>query len=133
VHELHARQAGEPKPFQLCDSGGGPFKVEIREGMTYCGRDGRLSHQSLENRVNDSAPPNESFLWPGWTYDALGNVTSFAYPQCTHAACTALAPRTLVNGYEEGLLKQVGLAGAANRYANDITYHPIEEDADAKR
>ena len=101
---------------------GTPFKVEMREAMTYCGRDGRLSRRTLENWVNDPVVPNESFVLPNITYDALGNVKSLGYPQCT--ACTAPAPRTVSYSYTGGLLTAVGIPSDSGFYASGITYHP---------
>ncbi|HEV8580716.1 MAG TPA: RHS repeat domain-containing protein, partial [Thermoanaerobaculia bacterium] len=103
---------------------GSPFTVELREGMTYCGRDGRLSRRSLDNYVNGGATPSESFVLPSVAYDALGNVTTLGYPQCTHAACTAPAPRTVTFSYTEDLLSSVGILGNSGYYASSITYHP---------
>ncbi len=101
---------------------GGPFTVELREAMNYCGRDGRLSRRTLENWVNSAL--SESFVLPGVTYDALGNVTSLAYPQCTHAACTAPSPRTVNFTYSDDLLSAVGIPGNAGYYASSLTYYP---------
>jgi RHS repeat-associated protein len=101
---------------------GGPYKVELREAMTYCGRDGRLSRRTLENWVNDAV--NETFVLPNATYDALGNVTSLSYPQCTHGACAAPSPRTVSFAYSEDLLSAVGTPSNAGYYASSITYHP---------
>lgn len=103
---------------------GSPYTVEIREGMTYCGRDGRVSRTVLENRVNGAVTPNESFVLPFLGYDALGDLTSESYPQCTHSACAAPAPRTVISTYTKGYLTSVGLAGAPQQYATSISYHP---------
>jgi RHS repeat-associated protein len=103
---------------------GGAFTVELREGMTYCGRGGRLSRRTLENWVNSPMTPNEAFVLPSLTYDALGNVTSLGYPQCTHAACAAPAPRTVTFSYTDDLLTAVGIPGNGVAYAGSITYHP---------
>ena len=99
-----------------------PYKVELREAMTYCGRDGRLSRRTLENWVNDAL--NETFALPNAAYDALGNVTSLGYPQCTHAACAAPSPRTASFAYSDDLLSAVGIPSNAGYYASSITYHP---------
>jgi len=101
---------------------GSPYKVEMREAMTYCGRDGRLSRRTLENWVNDAV--NETFVLPNATYDALGNVTSLGYPQCTHSACAAPSPRTVSFAYSDDLLSAVGTPSNAGYYASSITYHP---------
>jgi RHS repeat-associated protein len=101
---------------------GSPYTVEIREGLNYCARDGRLSRKGLENYVNGAV--NETFYWPSFVYDALGNLTTEAYPQCTHAACGAPSPRTIQNTYTNGELTQVGIPGTPGSYANAITYHP---------
>jgi RHS repeat-associated protein len=94
--------------------------------MTYCGRDGRLSRQSLENRVNGAL--QESFFLPKVTYNALGDVTELDYPRCTHAACTsvpgAASPRTVTSSYTNGFLTAVGIPGNAGAYSGSITYHP---------
>ncbi|HEX6898270.1 MAG TPA: RHS repeat-associated core domain-containing protein [Thermoanaerobaculia bacterium] len=103
---------------------GSPYTVELREGMTYCGRDGRLSRRTLDNYVNGAATPSESFVLPAITYDALGNVTSLGYPECTHAACGAPSPRTVTFSYSEDLLTAVGTPANAGQYAGSLTYHP---------
>ncbi len=101
---------------------GSPFTVELREAMNYCGRDGRLSRRTLENWVNSTV--NETFALPNVTYDALGNVTSLAYPQCTHAACAAPSPRTVSFTYSDDLLSAVGTPANAGYYASSLTYSP---------
>ncbi len=103
---------------------GSPFTVEMREGMTYCGRAGRLSRRTLENWVNAPATPNESFVLPNLTYDVLGNVTFLGYPQCTHAACAAPSPRTVAFSYTDDLLTSVGVPGNGGAYASAISYWP---------
>ena len=99
-----------------------PYTVELREAMTYCGRDGRLSRRTLENWVNGGL--NESFVLPSVAYDALANVTSLGYPQCTHAACAAPSPRTVKFTYSDDLLSAVGTPANAGYYASNITYYP---------
>ncbi len=103
---------------------GSPYTVELREGMTYCGRDGRRSRRTLDNYVNGAATPSESFVLPNITYDTLGNVTSLGYPECTHAACGAPSPRTVTFSYSEDLLTAVGTPANAGQYASSLTYHP---------
>jgi len=98
------------------------YTVELREALTYCGREGRLSRRTLENWVNGAL--NESFALPNVAYDALGKITSLSYPQCTHAACTAPSPRTVTFGYSDDLLSTVGIPANAGYYASSITYHP---------
>jgi hypothetical protein len=71
-------KASQQSRFNYVTIGGSPFMVELREAMTYCGRDGRLSRRTLENWVNTAV--NETFVLPNATYDALGNVTSLDYP-----------------------------------------------------
>jgi RHS repeat-associated protein len=85
-------------------------------------RDGRESRRTLENWVNSAV--NETFVLPNATYDALGNVTSLAYPQCTHAACSAPSPRTVTFSYSDDLLSAVGIPGNAGYYASSLTYYP---------
>ncbi len=99
-----------------------PYMIELREAMTYCGRDGRLSRRTLENWVNNAV--NETFVLPNVTYDALGNPTSIGYPQCTHAACAAPSPRTVTFTYADDLLSAVGVPSNAGYYASSITYYP---------
>jgi RHS repeat-associated protein len=108
--------------FNYVTVNGGPITVELREGLTYCGREGRLSRRSLENWVNGGL--NESFFLPNVTYNALGDVTSLEYPRCLHAACAAPSPRTVTYSYSQGLLASVGVPGNAGAYASSITYHP---------
>jgi RHS repeat-associated protein len=108
--------------FNYVTVNGGPFKVELREGLTYCGREGRLSRRSLENWVNDGL--TESFFLPNIAYNALGNITSLDYPRCIHAACTSPSPRTVTYSYSNGFLTAVGIPGNAGAYASSITYHP---------
>jgi RHS repeat-associated protein len=105
---------------------GSPFTIELREAMSYCGRDGRESRRTLENWVGPISSPtlNETFVLPNATYDALGNVTSLAYPQCTHAACAAPSPRTVNFSYSDDLLSAVGIPGNAGYYASSLTYYP---------
>ncbi|HEX4496051.1 MAG TPA: hypothetical protein VIE43_10330, partial [Thermoanaerobaculia bacterium] len=105
---------------------GSPFTIELREAMNYCGRDGRESRRTLENWVGPISSPalNETFVLPNATYDALGNVTSLAYPQCTHAACAAPSPRTVNFSYSDDLLSAVGIPGNAGYYASALTYYP---------
>ena len=110
--------------FNYVTVNGGPITVELREGMTYCGRDGRLSRRTLDNYVNGGATPNESFALPNVAYDALGNVTALGYPQCTHAACAAPSPRTVSFTYSDDLLSAVGIPSNAGSYASSISYHP---------
>jgi RHS repeat-associated protein len=110
--------------FNYVTVNGGPFTVELREAMNYCGRDGRMSRRSLENWVNGGAAPSETFFLPNVTYDALGNVTSLDYPRCTHGACTAPSPRTVTSSYTNGFLTAVGNPSNAGYYASSITYHP---------
>jgi RHS repeat-associated protein len=100
------------------------FAVEMREAFNYCARDGRLSRKTLENHINFNAAPNESFVWPSFVYDALGNVTTEAYPQCTNTSCGVPSPRTILNTYTNGELTQVGVPGSPGFYASAITYHP---------
>jgi RHS repeat-associated protein len=108
--------------FNYVTVGGGPFSVELREALTYCGRDGRLSRRSLENWVNGGL--NEAFFLPNVTYNALGDITSLDYPRCTHAACAAPSPRTVTSSYTNGFLTAVGTPSNAGSYAGSITYHP---------
>jgi RHS repeat-associated protein len=110
--------------FNYTNISGTPFTVELRETMTYGGRDGRISARRLENFVNGAAAPNEAFDLANLTYDPLGNLQQFDYPKCIHAACTAPAPRTVINSYSEGLLTAVGVPGTPGYYASAITYHP---------
>jgi YD repeat-containing protein len=42
-----------------------PYTVELREAMTYCGKDGRMSRRTLENWVNSAV--NETFVLPNVT------------------------------------------------------------------
>ena len=110
--------------FNYVTVNGGAITVELREGLTYCGRDGRLSRRTLDNYVNGGATPNESFILPNVAYDALGNVTALGYPQCTHAACAAPSPRTVSFTYSDDLLSAVGIPSNAGSYASSISYHP---------
>jgi RHS repeat-associated protein len=99
-----------------------PYTVELREAMTYCGKDGRMSRRTLENWVNGAV--NETFVLPNVTYDSLGNTTSLGYPQCTHAACAAPSPRTVNFTYSDDLLSAVGTPANAGYYASSLTYYP---------
>jgi RHS repeat-associated protein len=110
--------------FNYVSVSASPFTVELREGMNWCGRDGRLSRRSLDNYVNGGATPSESFFLPNVTYNPLGRITSTDYPRCTHAACTASSPRIVNASYSQDLLTAVGIPGNNGYYASSITYHP---------
>jgi RHS repeat-associated protein len=120
--DYRAGKANQQSRFNYVTIGGGSFTVELREAMTYCGRDGRMSRRTLENWVNGAV--NETFVLPNMTYDALGNTTSLGYPQCTHAACAAPSPRTVNFTYGDDLLSAVGIPGNAGYYASALSYYP---------
>ena len=118
-------RAGKPNQqsrFNYVTIFGSAFTVELREAMTYCGRNGQVSRRTLENWVNGVL--NESFVLPNVTYDALDKITSLGYPQCTHAACAAPAPRTVNFTYGDDLLSAVGIPGNAGYYASALSYYP---------
>ena len=120
--DYQAGKVSQQSRFNYVTIFGSPFTVELREAMTYCGRDGRMSRRTLENWVNGAL--NESFVLPSLTYDALDKVTSLGYPQCTHAACAAPAPRTVSFTYGDDLLSAVGIPGNAGYYASSLSYYP---------
>jgi len=109
---------------------GTPFTVEIREMLTYAGRQGRVSSRATENYPGPSAnppptTPSESFNQTfGW--DELGRAQTIGYPQCTHAACApgGAFPRTIQNTWTDDLLTQVGTPANLAQYSGSITYFP---------
>ena len=120
--DYRAGKANQQSRFNYVTIFGSPYTVELREAMTYCGRDGRMSRRTLENWVNGAV--NEKFVLPNVTYDALGNTTALGYPQCTHAACAAPSPRTVSFTYGDDLLSAVGIPGNAGYYASALSYYP---------
>lgn len=88
--------------------------VLVTEQNTYSGRDGRVSARSTSTSVGGTN------FTQSWIYNALGQVTSLTYPNCTHANCTgslgAASPRTVGMTYTNGWL--TGITGFAS-----LTYH----------
>ena len=89
----------------------------VTESYTYAGRNGRVSQRTTGVTYDGvtAASFNQTF-----TYDPLGNVSVIDYPQCTHAACSALAatPRSITPTFTEGYLT------ALSTFVTSITYHP---------
>lgn len=88
----------------------------VTYAYTYDGAGGGVSSRSLTMTFNGAA--STSFT-QSFVYDALGNVSSQSYPQCTFADCVGIAtPRTVSYTWSNGLLT------AIPGYATSITYHP---------
>jgi RHS repeat-associated protein len=111
--------------FNYATIGVNPFTVEIRTGLGYLARMGRVAERTIENYVNGAATPSESFHQT-FTYTVLGDVNDLGYPQCTHSPCagTAASPRTVRHAYTEGFLTAVTGVSPAATYASSISYHP---------
>ncbi len=92
----------------------------VTETYSYDGVGGRVSHvtTTVENvgSTDDNTQPTFEY---GLGYDALGEVTSRSYPNCTHAFCSsATSPRTVTQGFTDGLLTSI------SDFASSVTYHP---------
>jgi RHS repeat-associated protein len=83
---------------------------------------GKLIEASRLNRLPYPPAPSvilEPTVTEGYTYDALGEVTSRDYPNCTYAHCSeATGSHVVTQGFTEGLLSSVP------QLASSITYHP---------
>ena len=93
-----------------------PYTVQVRETYTYGGRSGRVSKRDTQTWVNGAV--GDGYTQSFTSYDHLGNVSSLTYPQCTHASCTAPAPRSVSFGFSDGRVTSVP------NWASSITYHP---------
>jgi len=86
----------------------------VTETYTYSDPGGRVSQV-----VTDVAVGGNPHFDYSLTYDALGEVVSRSYPQCTYSYCAeASSTRTVTQSFTRGLLT------AIPGYASSITYHP---------
>lgn len=100
------------------------FPVTVTENYTYDGIGGRISN--VRTDLNLSSNPRFEY---SLSYDALGNVTSRDYPECSDSDLSDTTdtfyckdiedqPRTVTHDFSRGLLT------AIPDYASSITYHP---------
>lgn len=91
--------------------------VLITEAYGYGGIDGRTSQRNTRLLFNGGQAElfTQTF---GWTQ--LGDISTLGYPQCAHAGCSVPSPRTVTNGYSNGLLTSV--SSGAVTYGT-INYH----------
>lgn len=111
--------------FNYVTIGTTPFTAEIRTTLRYQARMGRVGERTIENFVNGSAVPNESFRQT-FNYTALGDVNDLGYPECTHSPCagTAASPRIVRHSYDQGFLSAVAGFSPPAAYATSISYYP---------
>lgn len=105
-----------------------PFNatVQVTETYTYGGRQGRISRRNTQMTYNGVA--KESFAQT-WTWNALGDPSSVGYPECTFAACTAVA-RSVSPAYTNGFLTSVpGWATSINYHANGMVNQVTHSNA----
>jgi RHS repeat-associated protein len=105
------RDAAQPVPYPPSRST--IIEAPVTESYQYNGVGGRISKVTTDVAVGGS-PHFEYSL----AYDALGNVTSRTYPQCTHSFCSqASVLRTVPQTFTHGSLTSIP------GYATAITYH----------
>ncbi len=102
-----------PKPSLI-------IEPNVTETYTYDGVGGRISKvvTRVENigAMSDNTQPTFEY---NLAYDALGDVTSRTYPNCSYVHCSeATSLRTVAQGFTEGLLTSI------TDFASSITYHP---------
>jgi hypothetical protein len=98
---------------------GAPFNATVAIAETYVhgGRQGRASSRTTQMFYNGAS--SESFT-QSWSWNALGDLGSVSYPQCTFAACLPVA-RTVSPGYTNGFLTSVpGWASSISYHANGM-------------
>ena len=93
----------------------------VTETYTYGGVGGRISE--VLTRVENVGDPGTANTQPVFkydlSYDALGEVTSRSYPECTYHYCVDTpGDHTVTQGFTDGLLTSV------SQFATSITYHP---------
>lgn len=93
----------------------GRHDYPVTETYIYSGVGGRISRVATDV-ANVFGPPHFDY---SLSYDALGEVTSRVYPQCSYTYCgEASSVRTVTQAFTRGLL--TGVPG----YASTISYHP---------
>jgi YD repeat-containing protein len=92
--------------------------TQVKETYFYRGRAGAVS--SKRTTVTGATA---STFEEHYTYDPAGAVESITYPACP--LCSPAAPSLAVlNGYENGVLRQVGRVGQPSAFVGRIDYHP---------
>ncbi len=92
----------------------------VTESYTYGGVGGRISHVTTRvEKVGDPDLGTQPVFGYSLAYDALGEVTSRTYPDCSYLHCSeATASHVVTQGFTAGLLTSVP------QFASAITYHP---------
>ena len=96
-------------------TGATPHTVDVKHTYTYSGRNGRVSSRQTDVLLDGGLINTFNQTW---VYDALGEVTSLGYPQCSYPTACPATPRTVTNTYTKGRLT------AVSGYASSITYQP---------
>jgi RHS repeat-associated protein len=92
------------------------INFQVRQTLTYSGRDGRVSSRTTETGDTRSSltPYTQGFTWTD-----LGAVETLSYPSVTTAP--GVPSRTVTNTYAAGALIKV--SEGTTDYASPITYH----------
>ncbi len=100
------------------------FDVAVHEDYVYGGIDGRVSSRVTEVRTHGipydpSSGSLENIFSQGFTYNALGAISSLSYPKCDAGNCLNYggADRTVSRNYDSGFLASIP------GYVNSISYH----------
>jgi RHS repeat-associated protein len=112
----------------LVTGGAVDYTLKIAETYAYAGPGGHTTGKTTQVTSWIATDPNnpvsgERFV-QSWSYDALGNILTVGYPDCTAGSCaTADTARSVSTNYNNGWLTSVTGSGGAS-YASAITYHP---------
>ena len=103
------------------------YNINVSEQYSYAGVDGQLDKQVMS--LNSGSPKPYSFQQT-FTYDAIGNLRTQTYPQCTNPTCASTSqaggsrshPWTVNYRYLQGWLTNVGAGTSDTSYAS-IAYN----------